>query len=102
MTAAKDQSVVIVGAGLVGSLLACYLGRRGYRVDVYERRPDPRSATAERGRSINLALSERGLDAPILGEMHAILFEGKPPAKALAALMTRGLKRETTPPLPLG
>ena len=63
MTAAKDQSVVIVGAGLVGSLLACYLGRRGYRVDVYERRPDPRSATAERGRSINLALSERGLDA---------------------------------------
>jgi kynurenine 3-monooxygenase len=63
MTAVKDQSVVIVGAGLVGSLLACYLGRRGYRVDVYERRPDPRSATAERGRSINLALSERGLDA---------------------------------------
>jgi kynurenine 3-monooxygenase len=63
MTGAKDQSVVIVGAGLVGSLLACYLGRRGYRVDVYERRPDPRSATAERGRSINLALSERGLDA---------------------------------------
>ncbi len=46
--------------------------------------------------------AERGLDAPILGEMHAILFEGKPPAKALAALMTRGLKRETTPPLPLG
>ena len=63
MTGAKDRSVVIVGAGLVGSLLACYLGRRGYRVDVYERRPDPRSATAERGRSINLALSERGLDA---------------------------------------
>jgi kynurenine 3-monooxygenase len=58
-----DQHVAVVGAGLVGSLLACYLGRRGYRVDVYERRPDPRSASVERGRSINLALSERGLDA---------------------------------------
>lgn len=60
---ARDQHVVIVGAGLVGSLLACYLGRRGYRIDVYERRPDPRRTEAERGRSINLALSERGLDA---------------------------------------
>jgi kynurenine 3-monooxygenase len=59
----KDKQVVIVGAGLVGSLLACYLGRRGYAVDLYERRPDPRSASVERGRSINLALSERGLDA---------------------------------------
>jgi kynurenine 3-monooxygenase len=60
---AQDRTVAIVGAGLVGSLLACYLGRRGYRVDVYERRPDPRAADVERGRSINLALSERGLDA---------------------------------------
>lgn len=59
----KDARVAIVGAGLVGSLLACYLGRRGYEVAVYERRPDPRSAATERGRSINLALSERGLDA---------------------------------------
>ncbi|MEI6363060.1 MAG: NAD(P)/FAD-dependent oxidoreductase [Actinomycetes bacterium] len=59
----KDKQLVIVGAGLVGSLLACYLGRRGYAVDLYERRPDPRSAAVERGRSINLALSERGLDA---------------------------------------
>jgi glycerol-3-phosphate dehydrogenase (NAD(P)+) len=38
--------------------------------------------------------TERGLDAPILGEMHAILFEGRMPSAALAALMTRGLKRE--------
>ncbi len=60
---ADGRTVVVIGAGLVGSLLACYLGRRGYSVDVYERRPDPRSSTAERGRSINLALSERGLDA---------------------------------------
>lgn len=59
----SDTRIAIVGGGLVGSLLACYLGRRGYFVDVYERRPDPRSAEVERGRSINLALSERGIDA---------------------------------------
>lgn len=59
----SDTRVAIVGGGLVGSLLACYLGRRGYQVDVYERRPDPRAAEVERGRSINLALSERGIDA---------------------------------------
>jgi glycerol-3-phosphate dehydrogenase (NAD(P)+) len=41
----------------------------------------------------------RGIDAPILREIHAILFEGKQPAAALSALMTRGLKRETVPPL---
>jgi kynurenine 3-monooxygenase len=56
-------AVAIVGAGLTGGLLACYLARRGYPVTVYERRADPRIAPAERGRSINLALSERGIDA---------------------------------------
>ncbi|GGK42848.1 kynurenine 3-monooxygenase [Pilimelia terevasa] len=55
--------VAIVGAGLAGSLLAGYLARRGYPVTLYERRPDPRGGQSERGRSINLALSERGLDA---------------------------------------
>src|SRR4029453_11857651 len=55
--------VAIVGAGLPGSLLACYLARRGLDVTLYERRPDPRTGQAERGRSINLAISERGLDA---------------------------------------
>jgi kynurenine 3-monooxygenase len=63
MSETADKRIAVVGAGLVGSLLACYLGRRGYAVDVYERRPDPRATAAERGRSINLALSERGLDA---------------------------------------
>ena len=57
------QSVTIVGAGLAGSVLAAQLGQRGIEVDVYERRPDPRVAGAERGRSINLALSARGLAA---------------------------------------
>src|SRR4029450_6911331 len=53
--------VAIVGAGLTGSLLACYLARRGLDVALYERRPDPRTGQAERGRSINLGISERGL-----------------------------------------
>lgn len=55
--------VAVVGAGLTGGLLACYLARRGYPVTLYERRADPRTSAAERGRSINLALSERGIDA---------------------------------------
>ncbi|HEY9334432.1 MAG TPA: NAD(P)/FAD-dependent oxidoreductase [Kribbella sp.] len=57
------MKVAIVGAGLTGSLLACFLARRGLSVTLYERRPDPRVAQVERGRSINLAISERGLDA---------------------------------------
>lgn len=57
------MTVAIVGAGLTGSLLACYLARRGLPVTLYERRPDPRTGAAERGRSINLAISARGLDA---------------------------------------
>ncbi|TNH23208.1 FAD-dependent monooxygenase [Micromonospora orduensis] len=62
MTARRDE-IAIIGAGLAGCLAACFLARRGYPVALYERRPDPRTGTAERGRSINLALSERGLDA---------------------------------------
>ncbi|WP_328991686.1 FAD-dependent monooxygenase [Kribbella sp. NBC_01245] len=57
------MTVAIVGAGLAGSLLTCFLARRGVPVTLYERRPDPREQQAERGRSINLAISERGLDA---------------------------------------
>jgi kynurenine 3-monooxygenase len=59
----EDETVAIVGAGLAGGLLACFLARRGLRVTLYERRPDPRGRPAERGRSINLAISERGIDA---------------------------------------
>ncbi|MFG3599392.1 FAD-dependent oxidoreductase [Micromonospora chersina] len=60
---AEREEIAVVGAGLAGCLLACFLARRGYPVALYERRPDPRAGKVERGRSINLALSERGLDA---------------------------------------
>jgi kynurenine 3-monooxygenase len=59
----EKKSVILIGAGLAGSLLAIYLARRGYRVDVYERRPDMRETQIAAGRSINLALSVRGLHA---------------------------------------
>jgi kynurenine 3-monooxygenase len=55
--------VAIVGAGLTGPLLAIFLARRGHQVTLYERRPDPRRTDLDAGRSINLALSARGIDA---------------------------------------
>jgi kynurenine 3-monooxygenase len=54
---------VLVGSGLAGGLLAAYLGRRGYDVDLYERRIDPREGNIVGGRSINLAISTRGIHA---------------------------------------
>lgn len=57
---ARRVSVTIAGAGLAGSLLACLLAQRGYAVQVLERRGDPRRSAGTAGRSINLALAERG------------------------------------------
>src|SRR6266542_4288623 len=54
---------VLIGSGLAGGLLAAYLGRRGYDVDLYERRADPREGNIVGGRSINLAVSTRGIHA---------------------------------------
>lgn len=65
------EKVVIVGAGLVGSLWAVYLSKAGYNVTIYERRPDIRRADISAGKSINLALSTRGwkaLDAVGIGD----------------------------------
>ena len=56
----KKKEITILGAGLVGSLLSIYLSRRGYNVSIYERRSDMRLQTMSAGRSINLALSDRG------------------------------------------
>jgi kynurenine 3-monooxygenase len=58
-----DRPVNIVGAGLAGALLAVLLAHRGFAVEVFDRRPDPRLAGSERGRSINLALAARGMVA---------------------------------------
>jgi len=59
----SKESTVVIGAGLSGSLLACYLAQRGFKVDLYEYRSDMRKAEISAGRSINLALSERGFNA---------------------------------------
>ena len=56
----KQQNILIIGAGLCGSLLALRLGQRGYNVTVYEMRPDLRTTDISAGRSINLAFSDRG------------------------------------------
>jgi 2-polyprenyl-6-methoxyphenol hydroxylase and related FAD-dependent oxidoreductases len=74
---------VLIGSGLAGGLLAAYLGRRGHDVDLYERRSDPREGNIVGGRSINLALSTRGIHAleqlGIANEVlqHAIPMRGR-------------------------
>ncbi len=57
------QKVIIIGAGLAGSLLAIYLAKKGIAADIYESRGDMRQAKITAGRSINLALSNRGIAA---------------------------------------
>lgn len=58
-----QKNISIIGAGLVGTLLSIYLAKRRHKITVYERRPDMRKASAVAGRSINLALSDRGIKA---------------------------------------
>lgn len=77
------RTITIVGAGLAGALLAALLARRGWQVDVYEKRGDPRVKGYEGGRSINLALAERGLhalreadaDGPVMAQ--AVMMRGR-------------------------
>jgi kynurenine 3-monooxygenase len=76
------QKITIVGAGLAGALLATLLARRGWQVEVFEKRPDPRRRGYEGGRSINLALAERGL--------HALRQAGLQDAVMAQAVMMRG------------
>ena len=59
----SSRRVLIVGAGLAGSLLAVYLARAGWKVEIVERRSDPRAKRFAAGRSINLAISARGIKA---------------------------------------
>jgi len=79
---APERRISIAGAGLAGSLLALLLARRGWSVDVYERRGDPRRQAYAGGRSINLALAERGL--------HALRQAGLTEAVMAQAVMMRG------------
>jgi kynurenine 3-monooxygenase len=74
--------ITIAGAGLAGSLLGILLARQGYAVNIFERRADPRRIGYEGGRSINLALAERGL--------HALRLAGLEPAVMQQAIMMRG------------
>jgi kynurenine 3-monooxygenase len=71
----NSKEITIVGAGLVGALLATLLAQRGFAVTVYERRPDPRIAGYVGGRSINLALAERGLHGLRLAGMTGTIME---------------------------
>ena len=59
----ENENILIIGAGLCGSLLALRLGQRGYNVRVIEMRPDLRKVDISAGRSINLAFSDRGIKA---------------------------------------
>ena len=71
--ALAKKHITIVGAGLTGALLGLRLGQRGCKVDLFERRPQTRENTGDSGRSINLALSRRGIDAlKMVGMMEAV------------------------------
>jgi kynurenine 3-monooxygenase len=78
----QRKNVTVIGAGLVGSLLATLLAQRGFSVEVFERRPDPRKAGFLGGRSINLALAERG--------WHGLRLAGLAARLAPLAVMMRG------------
>ena len=59
----SSASIKILGSGLCGSLLSIILAKRGYAVEIYESRSDPRKLSQAAGRSINLAMSSRGINA---------------------------------------
>jgi kynurenine 3-monooxygenase len=59
----KKDNILIIGAGLCGSLLALRMGQRGYQIKLVEKRPDLRKVVQDAGRSINLAFSNRGIKA---------------------------------------
>ncbi|MDI9240229.1 NAD(P)/FAD-dependent oxidoreductase [Lysobacter sp. LF1] len=82
MTQPDNRHITLIGAGLAGAVLATLLVRRGWRVDVYEKRGDPRVQGYGGGRSINLALAERG--------RHALRLAGADEAVMQHAVMMRG------------
>lgn len=81
-TTENTRSITIIGAGLAGALLATLMARAGWRVEVYEKRGDPRVQGYAGGRSINLALTERG--------RHALRMADADEAVMRQAVMMRG------------
>jgi len=75
------KKITIIGAGLAGSLLAVILAKKGYKVDIFERRPDMRKEDVAAGRSINLALSERGIRALKLADLDEYIMNEVVPMK---------------------
>lgn len=73
--------MLISGAGPVGSLLAIYMAKRGYKVSVYEKREDPRKTLLDDGRSINLALSHRGIHALHGAGLEQLILQNAIPMK---------------------
>jgi kynurenine 3-monooxygenase len=77
----KAETISLIGAGLTGPLLALGLRKRGFGVEIYERRPDIRRLRISAGRSINLALSTRGIhaltEAGLWDEMRTIIIPMK-------------------------
>lgn len=84
------KTITIIGSGLAGTLLALYLAKRGYIIELYESRPDMRKSDILQGRSINLALSCRGLtglsDIGLLSKVKKILV----PMRARAIHLQNG------------
>jgi kynurenine 3-monooxygenase len=76
----KSQ-ITIIGAGLVGSLLAVYLRKQGHAISIFEKRSDPRVGNIDHGRSINLALSHRGIKALKEAGVQASILEKAIPMK---------------------
>ncbi|MFC5526117.1 FAD-dependent oxidoreductase [Rhodanobacter ginsengisoli] len=78
-----QQPITLIGGGLVGALLALQLAQRGFAVELFEKRPDPRHTGFRGGRSINLALAERGLQALRSAGLaddvlqHAVMMRGR-------------------------
>lgn len=87
------KNFTVIGSGLVGSLLSIYLAKKGYNVTVYERRPDLRKNRISAGRSINLALSDRGWRG-LAGV--GIVDEIKKVAIPMAGRMMHSVKGELT------
>ena len=77
----KIETITLIGAGLNGPLLALGLARRGFQIEIYERRPDIRRVHTSAGRSINLAISTRGIyalsQAGLWGDMQKIIVPMK-------------------------